>query len=116
MVQTIRLEPHDPLPSPSEDHVLVVARFATATPGETVLEVSVNSPSLRTGPTPASRAADGPRDLDDAVRMATRFARERGIPRVYAVDRTGGEMERRIVERNGDRNLEGVRFKDFNTE
>jgi hypothetical protein len=114
MVQTIHLQPHDPLPSPAEDHVLVVARFASSNPSEKVVEVSVNSPALRTGPTPASRAQNGPRDLEDAVRMATAFAQERGIPRVYAVDRTGGEIERRVADRNGDRNLEGVRLRDFN--
>lgn len=114
MVQTIRLQPHDPLPSPAEDHVLVVARFASSNPGETVVEVSVNSPTLRTGPTPASRARNGPRDLEEAVRMAAEFAQARGIPRVYAVDRTAGEVENRVADRNGDRNLEGMRFKDFN--
>lgn len=114
MVQTIHLQPHDPLPSPAEDHVLVVARFASSNPGETVLEVSVNSPALRTPPTPASRANGGPRSLDEAVRLATSFAQERGIPRVYAVDRTGGEMERRIADHKGERNLSGVRLRDFN--
>ena len=114
MVQTIHLQPHDPLPSPAEDHVLVVARFASSNPSEKVLEVSVNCPSLRVGPSPASRAQDGPRDLNEAVRMAAAFAQERGIPRVYAVDRTVGEIERRIADRNGDRSLEGVRLRDFN--
>lgn len=114
MVQTIHLQPHDPLPSPAEDHVLVVARFASSNPGETVLEVSVSSPSLRTGPTAASRAQGGPRTIDEAITLATSFAQERGIPRVYAVDRTGGEMERRIAEHQGERNLEGVRLRDFN--
>jgi len=113
MVQMIRLQPHDPLPSQNEAHVLVVARFGHADPGETVLEVSVSSPGLRAGPTAASRARNGPRTLDDAVRMASDFANAQGIPRVYAIDRTAGAMGQVAAAHGGNRAFAGRRLADF---
>lgn len=111
MVETVRLAPHDPLPGPGETHILVVARFADADPTETLVEITVNSPVLRAGPTPASRAPGGPKTLSEAVAVAEGFARERDIPRVYAVDRTAGDVESKVAEK-GDRSL-NRQFKDF---
>lgn len=114
MVETVRLQPHDPLPSPAEDHILVVSRMAETDPQECIVELSVNSPSLRAGPTAASRAPNGPKSLDEGIAMAEGFARERGIPKVYAVDRTAGEVESEVFAK-GQRNLEDRHFKDLNT-
>lgn len=114
MVETVHLQPHDPLPPPGENHILVVSRMAETDPQERIVELSVNSPSLRAGPTAASRAPNGPKTLDEGVEMACSFARERGIPKVYAVDRTAGSVESQAWE-TGARNLEGHQFKDLNT-
>lgn len=114
MVETVHLKPHDPLPAPGESHVLVVTRLAETDPRERVVELSVNSPALRAGPTAASRAPNGPKTLDEGIEMARSFAQERDIPKVYAVDRTAGEVESQVAE-TGRRNLEDRPLKDLNT-
>jgi hypothetical protein len=99
MTDVVRLQPHDPLPDYGL-HGIVLRRFGEDDPNAVVTEIAFS------GPEPVSMPAvhcDGsPIALDEAIRIALVESEERGLAKLYVVDRTAGHREQAVIRHHGD--------------
>ena len=100
MVETIRLEPHDPIPDEGR-HVLVFRHMGEDDPGAVVTEI------VTYGKAGTSAAAVGPDghalDLEQAMQAAQDVAERHELARVYVLDRTAGKLEQEALHDHGAR-------------
>lgn len=89
MVDVVKINPGDTMPSEAEDFIQVVRRFDTDPPQATVIDIDVFVASTRERRSLADEL--GPPaagDLDDAVRRAVDAAESKDIDTVYVADLT----------------------------
>ena len=115
MVETRRLQPHDPVPD-SGRYMLVMKRFAEDAPQTTIVEIITadgdQPPKIAVPLGPDSK----PLGFEEAVRAAQAQAERAGFGLVYAVDRTAGPREREIIEHHGDHAFSGEPLEDKDLE
>lgn len=114
MVETRRLNAHDPLPDGR--FVAVLRRFAEDGPREVMVETVV-ADGRGAERTARPQRADGSfMEYEEAVTDAERFAEAQGIPLVCAIDRTAGPRERDILAHGGDHSAVGEQLDDTDPE
>lgn len=107
MIETIRLEPHDPVPDYG-NHALVLRRMGEDDPNAVVTELVFYGPDGGAAALPAGK-------LEEAVRVAQAEAERRGLAKLYVVDRTAGRLEREAIAEHG-RSFPGERLDDSDPE
>lgn len=116
MTEIRRLDPHAALPGDLGRHVLVLCRFDGDAPDGIHVEIS-----LITGPgkveTVQPRGEDGrPMPFEDAVQAGRRVAESEGLSVVYAVDRTQGAREQKVLAQHGDHSVDSASLIDMDLE
>ncbi len=113
MVETIRLEPHDPIPDGGR-HVLVFRHMGEDDPNAVTTEIVLY------GDAAASIAAVGPdghaMNLEQAVRAAHTAAERHKLGRVYVLDRTAGKLEQEALHDHGAREFSNDVLDDTDPE
>ena len=113
MVETIRLEPHDPIPDEGR-HVLVFRHMGEDDPGAVVTEIVLY------GDTAARAAAVGPdghaMTLEQAVQTAQATAERHKVGRVFVLDRTAGKLEQEALHDHGGRGFADDTLEDTDPE
>ncbi len=113
MVDVINLDPHDPLPT-GDRIAVVIRRFGEDDPNAVITEIDFF------GAHPAVRIATGPNGeplpFEHAVQRAVAEAKQRGFPRVYAVDRTAGRREQEVICHHGDHAIRSAELSDTDEE
>jgi phage baseplate assembly protein gpV len=95
------LQPHDAVPE-SGRFVLVLRRLGEDAPDVVITEIILSENTEPPEMSVALRPDGTSMDFDEAVAAATAEAERRGIPAVYAVDRTSGPREREVLAHGGD--------------
>jgi hypothetical protein len=111
MPQVHRLQPHDAVPE-SGRFILVLRRFGEDAPAVAITEFIVADGVEPPEMAPAMRSDGNGMDFDEAVAAAAAQAEYRGIPNVYAVDRTSGAREREVLAHSGDRTVGMDKLQD----
>jgi hypothetical protein len=113
MTEIVRLQPHDPLPDYGL-HGIVLRRFGEDDPNAVVTEIAFS------GPEPVSMPAvhrDGsPIGLDEAIRIALVESEQRGVEKLYVVDRTAGRREQAVIGHHGDHSAGAEALDDSDAE
>lgn len=114
MTETVRLAPHDPIPSGPAKHVVVLHRFDEDAPQRTITVITLTGhPDETTRPVhPDGR----PMNLDEAIAAAQRVAESEGLSRVFVLDRTAGDREQDILQHGGDHSVHMDGLVDFDLE
>jgi len=113
MVETIRLAPHDPVPDYG-NHVLVLRRMGEDDPGAVVTEIVFYGAHPAT--MPAVTAAGHAMSLEEAVHAAQAEAKQRGLAKLYVVDRTAGKLEQEALRDHGAREFRHDTLEDTDPE
>lgn len=110
MADLVMLEPHDALPSGRG--VTVMRRFDEDDPDRVIVEIALAS-GHGPGETTQPVHPDGrPMGFEDAIAAARRVADSEGLPRVFALDRTAGPLERAVLAHGGAHDAKGVALSD----
>jgi hypothetical protein len=114
MTETVRLAPHDPIPSGPARHVVVLHRFDEDAPQQTITTITLTGhPDETTRPmNPDGR----PMNLEEAIDAAKRVAESESLSRVFVLDRTAGEREQDILQHGGDHSVHMDGLVDFDLE
>ena len=114
MTETVRLAPHDPIPSGPARHVVVLHRFDEDAPSRTITVITLTGhPDETTRP----MNQDGtPMNLGQAIEAAKRVAESEGLTRVFVLDRTAGDREQDILKHGGDHSVHMDGLVDFDLE
>ena len=114
MIETIRLAPHDPIPSGPARHVIVLRRFDEDAPKQTVTQITLTGhPDETTHPVHPDGRKMG---LEEAIEAAKEVAASEGLSRVFVLDRTAGERESDILRHGGDHSVHMEKLVDSDLE
>lgn len=114
MAEIRLLAAHDPLPdTPS---VGILRRFEEDQPGRTVLELVIARRDHTRETRFVSRPGGGAATLDHALEAAISTASAEGLTEIWHLDRTGGPLEREVLQRHGDHSFTGLALDDDDLE
>ncbi len=108
------LAPHDPLPDTPA--VGILRRFDEDQPGRTVLELIITRHDQTRETRRLTRPGGAPATLDQALREAASAATSAGLADIWHLDRTGGPLEREVLQRHGDHSFIGLALDDDDLE
>ena len=108
MTRVVNLNPHDPLPTGRGDYITVVHRFKDDAPDEIVTEITVNTRGAGAQTTVAEEHGGHALRFESAVARARLLAERNGVPEIFVVDRTAGEVERTVLDHHGERAIDEV--------
>ncbi len=114
MAEIRLLAPHDPLPE--EPSVGVLRRFDEDRPGRTVLELMIHKHNGTHETRLLTRPDGTPATLEQALHDAEREAAGAGLTLIWHLDRTGGPLEREVLQRHGDHSFTGLTLDDDDLE
>ena len=113
MVETIRLESHDPIPDEGR-HVLVFRHMGEDDPNAVVTEIVLYGDAASSA---AAIGPDGhPMTLEQAVQTAHAAAARHALGRVFVLDRTAGKLEQEALHDHGARAFANDALEDSDPE
>ena len=115
-MQTITLEPHDPLPEGAARRVVLLRRFDEDVPGTTHLELRLEGGGKPAEFAQPSDSAGHPMAWEAAIDAARRVAESEKLAVFYVLDRTAGPREQVVLEHHGDHSADMAKLEDTDPE
>ncbi len=114
MAELVMLNPHDALPDGQV--VTVLQRFDEDDPDRVIVEIALSGEHGQRETTRPLHPDGRPMGFEDAIAAAREVANSEHLPRVFALDRTAGPLEREVLAHGGAHDAKGRALSDSNVE
>ncbi len=114
MAELVMLNPHDALPDGRV--VTVLQRFDEDDPDRVIVEIALSGEHGQRETTRPLHPDGRPMGFEDAIAAARQVADSERLPRVFALDRTAGPLEREVLAHGGAHDAKGHALSDSDVE